>query len=177
MERGVIAAPGIIRPIVQGFVMERSISKEELRYYILYWDRVVIPGNNLVYIGVPEEEVLIAANAISRPRVQFQGAYQGDQVTYAILGCQALVAEKLVQDRSVDWVLHQLGDSLVLPSKFISQCDTIRVALVNVLPVPDEAIPIEEILTFKENRKDELSELHESIDELLRFDMGNRYCQ
>ena len=166
MERGVIAAPGIIRPIVQGFVMERSISKEELRYYILYWDRVVIPGNNLVYIGVPEEEVLIAANAISRPRVQFQGAYQGDQVTYAILGCQALVAEKLVQDRSVDWVLHQLGDSLVLPSKFISQCDTIRVALVNVLPVPDEAIPIEEILTFKENRKDELSELHESIDDL-----------
>ena len=72
MDRGVIAAPGIIRPLERGFVMERSISKEELRYYILYWDKVVIPGNNMVYIAVPEEAELIAAQAIVRPRVQFQ---------------------------------------------------------------------------------------------------------
>jgi hypothetical protein len=166
MDRGVIAAPGIIRPLEQGFVMERSISKEELRYYILYWDKVVIPGNNLVYIGVPEEEELIASHAILRPRVQFQGTYQGVQVTDAILGCQALVAEKLVQDKSVDWVLHQVGDSLALPPSFISQRDTIRVALTNVLPVPDADIPVQEILRFKQNRKDELTELHDSIDEL-----------
>ena len=59
--------------------MERSLSAEELRYYILYWDEVVIPGNNLVYIGVPEEEELISCGAISRPRVAFQGAFQGDR--------------------------------------------------------------------------------------------------
>ena len=166
MERGVIAAPGIIKPLENGFVMERSISKEELRYYILYWDKVVIPGNNLVYMAVPEEKELIACNAIERPRVQFQGAYQGNQVTDAILGCQALVAKKLVQDRSVDWVLHQVGDSLVLPPNYMSQRDTICVALVNVLPVPSEEVPVQEILAFKQKRKDELVELHESIDKL-----------
>jgi hypothetical protein len=146
--------------------MERSISKEELRYYILYWDKVVIPGNNLVYIAVPEEEELIASQAIARPRVQFQGTYQGSQVTDAILGCQALIAGKLVQDKTVDWVLHQIGDSLALPSKFVSQRDTIRVALANTLPVPDAGVPVQEILKFKQSRKDELVELHDSIDEL-----------
>jgi hypothetical protein len=166
MDRGVIAAPGIIRPLEQGFMMERSISKEELRYYILYWDKVVIPGNNLVYIAVPEEEELIASHAIVRPRVQYQGTYQGDQVTYAILECQTLVAERLMQDKTVDWVLHQVGDSLALPPNFASQRDTIRVALTNILPVPDAEIPVQEILKFKQNRKDELIELHDSLDEL-----------
>lgn len=166
MDRGVIAAPGIIRPLEQGLMMERSISKEELRYYILYWDKVVIPGNNLVYIAVPEEEKLIASQAIARPRVQFQGFYQGNQVTDAILACQAIVAEKLVQEKTVDWVLHQVGDSVALPSKFVSQKDTIRVALANTLPVPDAEVPVEEILKFKQSRKDELVELHDSIDEL-----------
>src|SRR5436190_9929012 len=115
MDRGVIAAPGIIRPIAQGFVMERPLSQEELRYYVLYWDKVVIPGNNLVYIGIPEEEALIASGAISRPRVAFSGSYHGDQLTYALLSCQSLVAAKLVKESNSDWVMHQIGDSVVVP--------------------------------------------------------------
>ena len=166
MERGIIAAPGIIKPIQGGFKMERSISKEEIRYYILYWDKVVIPGNNLVYIGVPEEEDLVACKAISRPRVAFQGSFQDDQITGAILACQSIVSKNLVNDKSVDWVIHQIGHELVLPSGFASKLETIRVALTSVLPVPDEHVPIQEILEFKQRRHDELAELHNSIDEL-----------
>lgn len=166
MDRGVITAPGIIKPLNDGFLMERSISKEELRYYILYWDKVVIPGNNLVYIVLPEEEELIASEAISRPRVGFQGSFQGDQITYAILACQSIVAAQLVRDKTVDWVIHQIGESLLLPKNFTSQQHTIRVALVNALPVPDVQVPIHEILEFKQQRKDALVELHNTIDEL-----------
>ena len=67
MKRGVIAAPGIIRRLPTGFSIERSISPEEMRFYLLYWDHVVIPANNLVYISVPEEEELLACGAIERP--------------------------------------------------------------------------------------------------------------
>jgi len=87
-------------------------------------------------------------------------------VTGALLACQSIVAEKLVRDKTVDWVLHQIGDSLALPADFASQQDTIRVALANALPVPDGEVPIHEILGFKQRRKDELIELHNSIDEL-----------
>lgn len=166
MERGVIAAPGIIRPLPNGFVMERSISAEELRYYLLYWDRVVIPANNLVYIGIPEEDILMETGVISRPKIEFRGSFQGDQVTAAILSCQGIVAKELVQTKTIDWVLHQIGDSLSLLPKFTSQQETIRVSLMNALPVPDGGVPVHEIMDFKYRRKDELGELHDSIDEL-----------
>ncbi|OPY75825.1 MAG: hypothetical protein A4E63_00236 [Syntrophorhabdus sp. PtaU1.Bin050] len=166
MNRGVVAAPGIIKPLPEGFVVERSISKEELRYYMLYWDEVVIPGNNLVYIAVPEEEELIASQVIARPIVQFQGTYHGKQVGDAVLACQAIVAKELVQRKVGDWVLHQIGDSVIIPPESVLQKNTIRVDLINALPVPDGEVPIQDVLTFKQNRKDELMELHDSIDEL-----------
>ncbi len=72
MSRGVIAAPAIINIQGDGFTMERALSPQEIRYYALYWDRVVIPGNNLVYIGLPDEELLIESGVIERPRVGFK---------------------------------------------------------------------------------------------------------
>jgi hypothetical protein len=166
MDRGVIAAPAIIRPIAQGFMMERGISAEELRFYILYWDRIVIPDNNFFSVGVPGEDELLACEAISRPRVSFQGSYQGDQVTNAILSCQSVVAKELVKDKDVDWVLHQIGDSLAVLDDFACEKNAIRVSLANALPVPSGKINFQEILEFKQLRLDELSELHSSLDEL-----------
>jgi len=78
MDRGVIASPGSINRLPKGFQMERSLSIDELRYYILYWDKVVIPGNNLVYIGLPEEELLIESGALERPQIGFSGRFEGD---------------------------------------------------------------------------------------------------
>ena len=165
MDRGVIASPGIITPLGQGFRLERNISAEELRYYVMYWDKVVIPGNNLVYIGIPEEEDLISCGAIERPKIGFQGNFQGDQVTNAILSCQSIVASELVNDKSTDWVMHQIGNSIICPEEFNETRNIIRVDLANVLPVPSADTPINEVLEFKERRSSELKELHEALDE------------
>lgn len=166
MDRGIIAAPGIIKPIDRGFVMERSISAQKLRYYVMYWDKVVIPGNNLVYISVPEESDLIASGAISRPRVEFRGSFSGDQVTYAILSCQSIVAEKLVREEDTDWVVHQIGGQFVVPKIFSEDKTIIRVALAGALPVPAGDTPIADIVDFKERRRDELKELRDALDEM-----------
>lgn len=166
MDRGVIASPGIIQRLSQGFKMERSLSPEELRYYIMYWDKVVIPGNNLVYIGLPDEDILIQSGAIERPRVGFSGSFGGDQVTDAILSCQSLVAKELVKDKSVDWVIHQLGSECSFPNGYNQRRNIVRVDLASILPVPDKDTSIYEILEFKENRKDELKNLHNHLDSL-----------
>jgi hypothetical protein len=166
IERGIIANPGVINPLPAGFTMERSITIEEISYYILYWDKVVIPGNNLVYIGVPQEEELISCGAITRPRVQFNGSFQGDMVTNAILSCQGIVARELARDRKVDWVLHQAGNDLCIESEYIEKKDILRFDLINALPVPLEGTPLNEILEFRHRRKSELSQLHSLLDEL-----------
>ena len=164
MKRGIIASPGIITPLAGGFRMERSLSAEELRYFILYWDEIVIPGNNLVYIGVPGEEELIKCGAISRPRVAFQGSFQGDQVTNAILGCQGIVAEQLVKRTDTDWVIHQIGTTLSVLRNFSEQRNVLRIVLAEALPVPSPDIPIAELLEFKSRRRDQLVEMHEALD-------------
>ncbi len=166
MDRGIIAAPGIIIPLDQGFRMERSISAEEIRYYVMYWDKIVIPGNNLIYITIPEEEQLLAEGAISRPRVVYQGSFSGDQITAAMLYCQSLVAEKLLPERSTDWVVHQIGNEAAFPSGLSGERNVIRVALAGALPVPEAETPIADILEYKERRRDELHDLHDALDEM-----------
>lgn len=167
MERGVVASPALIDITLSGFTMKRSISKEEIRYYSLYWDKVVIPGSNLVYVGVPEEDILIQTGVIERPLVGFSGTWSGSDLGHSFALAQAKVAEDLLaSNREVDWVLHQMGSSLVLPSKFQMQQPNLRFDLVNALPVPSGDIPIEDVLEFKNRRRDQLNVLHKSLDDL-----------
>ena len=147
-------------------MLERSLSPEELRYYLLYWDKVVIPGSNLVYIGIPEEEVLIQTGVISRPRVQFSGSYSGAEVARTFAVAQATVARKLIaEEKATEWVMHQFGPYLTLPTEFAKELRTLKFDLVNLLPVPTADVPIPDILEFKERRRDELSNLHKCLDD------------
>ncbi len=140
------------------------MSPEELRYYILYWDKVVIPSNNLFNFGVPEEVELLRSRAIERPMVTFEGTFFGDDITNAILSCQSIVASELVKKKDIDWVIHQIGKETVFPESFSVNKQFVRVQLINSLPVPDGSTPIDEILEFKEKRKNELITLHETLD-------------
>ncbi len=47
MKRGIVTAPGILNQINNGFKMERGLSLNELKYYTLYFDELVIPDNNI----------------------------------------------------------------------------------------------------------------------------------
>lgn len=166
MQRGVIAAPAIIHAYENGFTVERSLSPEELRYYALYWDKVVIPASNVVYLGIHEEEVLIQTGVISRPTVQFTGSISNADIGYILALSQAEVAKKLIEEeKTTDWVMHQIGPYLWLPPDFAKEARTLKFELVNLLPVPYADVPIPDILEFKERRRDELSGLHKYLDD------------
>lgn len=165
MKRGVIASPGLIQPLPEGFRMERSINDQELAFYVLYWDDVIIPDNNLVSISVPQQQQYIDSGAISRPKVVYGGSYQGDMVTNAILGVTAVVASEKVKSSDEDWVLHQFGSEHVLPEDISASKETLRLLLHNTLPTPNADVPLVEILEFKERFKSARSALHDCLDE------------
>lgn len=166
MDRGIIAAAGIITKVNQGFTMERSLSIEELYYLIMYWDKIIIPSNNIVYIGIPQEEILISSGAIERPKINCQGSFNGDMIANLLLSSQSIVSERLMKDTSTDWVIHQIGNKTIYPENFNAKKNVIQINLANALPVPNKDISIDEILKFKGQRKDELNALHNSLDEL-----------
>ena len=59
MEKGIIAAPARVSGNGAQFRSEGRLTPEELRYFLMYWDKVVIPTTNLVHLAVPEEEELL----------------------------------------------------------------------------------------------------------------------
>jgi hypothetical protein len=167
MKRGVIASPAIIEIQGNGFTVKRNISPQELRYYLLYWDQVVIPGTNLIYIAIPEEEVLVETGIITRPRVRFSGSFDGSDIANSFAWSQSVVAQQLIaEDKTTDWVIHQIGNNIVLPSDYKQDSQTIRVDLINALPVPTASVAIPDIIEFKERRSDELTALHHCLDEI-----------
>lgn len=167
MEKGIIAAPARVSGNGAQFRSEEGLTPEELRYFLLYWDKVVIPTTNLVHLAVPQEDELLSTGVVTRPRVPFSGTFNGELVARAQLLAQTTVARDLIKnDRGVDWVLHQIGSEIIIPDEESIEKQLIRVDLVNSLPVPNGDVPIPDILDFKERRKDELLQLHQAIDDL-----------
>lgn len=149
-----------------GFETGRTLSLDELRFYALYWDKVVIPTNNFIHLGLPQEDDFISAGVIERPLISFTGSMHSEQVPDFLLRAQILVAEELMKDKNTDWVIQQLGHELALPKAYSLKRDTLRIDLANCLPVPSGDININDILEFKERRKNEFLALHEHLDEL-----------
>lgn len=167
MEKGIIAAPARVSGNGSEFRSERGLTQEDLRYFLLYWDKVVIPTNNLIHLAVPEEDELLSTGIVTRPRVPFSGTFNGELMARAQLIAQTSIAKSLIEnDRNVDWVLHQIGDEIIIPDKEAVEKQLIRIDLANCLPVPTGDVHIPDILEFKERRKDELEYLHKSIDDL-----------
>jgi hypothetical protein len=167
MKRGIIAAPARVSGNGVSFRSEGGLSAQDVRYFVLYWDRVVIPTTNLIHLAVPEEDELLKAGVLTRPRIVFSGVFNGELVARAQLLAQTRIAGDLIRnDRSADWVLHQIGSDLIIPDAESMEKQMIRVDLVDCLPVPRGDVAVADVLEFKERRNDELMQLHEAIDAL-----------
>jgi len=167
MKRGIIALPAKIAMEPNGFSITVMNSQQDIRYYALYWDKVVFPDNNLVHVDLPDEDVLIQSGVIERPKVHFSGQFKGNEVGRAILAAQAQVAEKLVtENKEIDWTIHQIGEEVHLLRKHLKKRHVLRCDLIGALPVPGADVHIADVLDFKQRRSSELAALHAHLEEL-----------
>lgn len=165
MERGIIAAPVIVSATKDnGFLLKTCLTNEKLRYYLLYWDDIVIPTNTLMHFRIDNEDLLIEQNLIRRPRVRLNQV--GGDGGKSLLEAQSIVAEALMGMEPGKWVFMQDGDRLHLSDEHSELRNNLSVDLANIMPVPPGNTPIEEILEFKLHRKDQLGELWYYLDEL-----------
>lgn len=164
--RGVIANAALCSITPSGFTLGAAIGAEEIRYYALYWDKVVIPTTNLVHVEVADETELIRAQVVQRPKFTLQGqSFRGNELGYAMLNAQSSVARQMIErDRSTEWVIHQFGSEILVPDGLMSQARVLRFELASALPVPSGDVPLPDVLEFKHRRYAELLQLHECMD-------------
>lgn len=167
MERGVIATAGSIRINKDNSMsFGSSLTPETIRYYMMYWDHLMIPDNNLIGFGIPDEDQLQKTEKYYRPKTNFTGSFRGNEIAKAIIKDQNDLAELFSKDPKIDWITHQNGDGFILPDRNAQETNALRFSLRNVLPIPNDNININDVLEFKKTRSDELESLQSYLDDL-----------
>lgn len=153
MKRGIISNIGKITKVNNGVGIGFDFSQNDFNYQILYWDKIVIPDNNLFGCTLPNEEELIKCGILHKPMVQFSSfSTNNSDISYnPFIVAQSTVANELFKtEKDIDWTIHHMGEEVAIGYDLKQEFNSIKVELLNCLPVPNEKIHFEKILEFKE---------------------------
>jgi hypothetical protein len=136
-----------------------------VRQYLLYWDKLDWPDNNIISIGdAPELEFLRSAGVLERTRVQFT-SFAGN-IGYAMLQMQVSALEERDKKEPGSWSLAQHSTLLASSPEGTVPTRSLEVEIYSAIPVPSADISFEEILEFKQRRTSELLHFRSAVDEL-----------
>lgn len=158
--RGLVVSPPIEIDGSKLFAKSTNIDPIELRFSLLFWDKLVWPSSRAVHFGSgADEDFLIYEGVMERPDYTFDGD-----------GAQGILKSQLqaYQDREANepgrWALAQSESSLKIIEEQTPPARSLLVKLHRAIPVPSGDIPLTEVLEFKQRRLPELFRLREEID-------------
>ncbi|MGM0582828.1 MAG: DUF6236 family protein [Bacteroidota bacterium] len=164
-ERGIIVVPPFE---INGPQLSTKgpITPESLRQYLLYWDKIEWPSNNIIEIGgeSPETKFLKEERILQRTKIQFS-SFSGN-LGFALLTAQEAAFRSLNKNEPGCWALAQPTHCLSLPKDLTQNMRTVEVELYSSIPVPVPEVSLDDILNFKHLRKDELLAFRLAMDEL-----------
>ena len=167
-ERGIVlSSPVNISKTGTGF-FSSDIDPQLLRYSLLFWDRLVWPKNRLIFLGGgPNEEYLESLGVLERPEISIN--FSGKIDICEIFGKTHVSFFNRLNSQEPDKWSFASGENAFLWSNntFSSDLNTLKFKLINAVPIPDDDMPFDEILNFKEKRKDELKCFQAEIDVLV----------
>jgi hypothetical protein len=160
-ERGVIISNPLTIDGTSISIKNSEIDPIDLRRSLLFWDKIIWPVTNGIYIdGGVDTEFLEAQNKLLRPLF----SVNGDVAT----GLSMAFTEtyRVLSERNPgQWLLTEGEKSLQIHGKQIEQGRGVIAHLINAVPVPDRTMPLEDVIRFKEKRGDEVIALRTRIDE------------
>ncbi len=144
-----------------------------LRQYLVYWDKIEYPQNNLIHIAnSPDIDFLVDTGVLTRTMIRF-GGFSGDiGAGYVLAQIQALKIKNDIEPGQ--WSLAQATDRLFIPEDVSSATRAVEIELYRSLPLPSEDIPLTDILEFKLRYRDELFALRSYIDEMYQEIINSR---
>jgi len=163
----VISSPVSIDVGANSLISRGGLDPKELRSWLLYWDELAWPTSNLIsFGGEKDESFLISAKVLTRPRIFIPGGPVAQTVFDTYINCYLDLSFK---EPGV-WALSQGEKSLLIkhPSGQFVENGGITLELLRALPTPAEDVPLNEILEFKERRRNELLAFRAYTDKLVQ---------
>lgn len=142
-----------------------GLDSEKLRQYILYWDKIDYPDNNLIgHELTPDEEFLLKCGVLERTMCRFSGTVSiGANL---LLDIQLAAFNEHCKQKDEIWSIAQQTREIILPENKSILKENLQVELYNCLPVPAIDTPFETILDFKQRRNSELQAFRALLDNM-----------
>ncbi|MEO1405379.1 MAG: DUF6236 family protein, partial [Pseudomonadota bacterium] len=141
-----------------------ELDLQELRFALLFWDRIDCPTNNFLHIGGgPDLDYLIEAKVAQRTFARVRGGGQlGDGVHLA----HAETFKHLDNHQPGKWSLGRNTDSVAFEASETEEGRGLLFKLHEAIPVPDREVALPDILDFKLKRRPELIALRCELEDV-----------
>ena len=169
MERGIITPAVVMKTEGDTICGTSRMPADKLRYYALYWDKLVVTESKLFGSALSaEQQLLESAGILRKERAQMKvaGTFGGAEMFKMYFQGLAQVASELTDKNPGQWAIHPSGDQLIIPEGLSTELVTADFELSRALPLPKADFPLEKLLEFKLQRKDELDALRMVLDDL-----------
>ncbi|MET3116532.1 hypothetical protein AAKU64_000738 [Undibacterium sp. GrIS 1.8] len=158
--RGLVVSPPIEIDGSRMFVKSSNLDPQELRFALLFWDRLVWPSSRGIYFASNADEIFLeTVGILSRPDYTING----DQAQ-AIAKGQILAYQDLERAEPGVWALAKGENSLLLKDGIAEEGKGALLELHRAIPIPRQDVPLAEILEFKQRRRDELNLLRYQLE-------------
>lgn len=159
-KRGLIVSPPIEIEGESILIKKSSLDPQELRFSLLFWDKLVWPASRFMYIeSSPDEIFLETTGILTRPEFAI-----GLDVAQSVAAAQVQAFLDLDSKEPGVWSLAQGENSLLLKDAVLQAGNGISVELHRAIPVPDKDVPLNDILEFRRKRHPELTALRSELD-------------
>lgn len=160
---GLVISPPIEVEAQNLHIKRCNIDPFELRFSLLYWDKLVWPSSRIIHLTSNDDEnFLEEVGVLSRPEYNFNG-YAAHSVVASQI--QAFLDREKAEPGS--WAMAMGESSLLINDANFEQGKGALIELHRAIPVPSAEVPLNEILEFKVRRKDELLALRHHLNQLL----------
>jgi|TARA_R110001583_G_C5634157_1_gene407318 hypothetical protein len=168
MERGIIITPNYsILNNGHGLQTNGSVEPVNIRKYLLFWDKIDYPTNNMIHIGGGQDvDFLIQEGIAKSTRVTFR-ELRGDQNGMLPLITQMAAYDENNKTNNEEWSIAQPTNQLIVPEQYSKKQGCLEFELYNAIQVPTGNVPLSEVVDFKNQRLPELLALRDAMDSIV----------
>lgn len=162
-ERGLIVSSPIQVGAFRLTVAEAGLDLQEIRFALLFWDKFDFPVGTTVQIGCCDiADYLASCGLLNRTEIDIQGGEIADIVRRTYVEA----FHKLSEAEPGVWSISTGPQSIVFLDGDLEPARGVIFKLHQAIPVPNQDVPLADILEFKAKRRSELLALRYHMEQL-----------
>ena len=175
MKRGIVITPNYtIHNSGRGVTLNGGVDPVNLRKYLLFWDKIDYPVNNMIRVGGgPDIDFLVQEGAAKSTEIRFQ-KMDAHENGILFLASQMVAFDENNKLENEEWSIAQPTNMLLIPNDHAKTQGCLEFELYEAVQIPTADVPLQEVFEFKVRRLPELLALRDSMDSIVDQIMGSQ---